>query len=291
MGISKEVSQQFISELNKSEVIAEFFEITGDSNKIFPIEKVDRLGSKETIWKNVRPCSITINKTFTTPIYSENVDPKYKPYLESMRGKVFEEIDNNINLRIGKWDIANYLTNLEFELVEIRNRFEKTYVEEIEDHIFKNSNIKVKIIGYLIRDFEIEEMDIILSKYWEIQINVIETLLRIIETRRSIIEKTNDYVKEINSIPSHLTLEWERSDTDLLEVIIALFEEGAIQNVTKNLTQIEVIQIFSDLFGLEIKDPYKKLNSARLRETKNSEFTLKLHNALKSYYQRQDDKN
>jgi hypothetical protein len=266
MGIGKQASQQLLSEFTKSEVIAEFYDITGDFGKVCPVEKVDRLGSKETIWENVRPCSITINQKFTTPIYVEIVDPKYKPYLESLRGKVFEEIDNNINLRIGKWDIIDYLANLEFDLKEIRNKIENIYVEEVEDYIFKNSNIKVNIIGNLIRNFEIEEMDIILSQYWEIQITEIEYLLRVIITRKNIIEKTDDYVKQINSLPPISILQWKRSDTDLLELIVALNKSGSIYSNNSPMTRKQTIEFFETLFAYPIKDAESKLSRATERK-------------------------
>lgn len=87
------------------------------------------------------------------------------------------------------------------------------------------------------------------------------------------------------------SLRWSKSDTDLLELIMSLYELGAIQNEDKNLTKEEAIQAFSNFFGKEIKDHYKKLNAARNRKKDDPDFLLKLQNALQVYYSNLDKKN
>jgi hypothetical protein len=97
-------------------------------------------------------------------------------------------------------------------------------------------------------------------------------------------------VKQINSLPAHSEIIWSRSDTDLLELILALYEVGAIQNSTKNLTQKEAIQAFSDFLGKDIKDQYKKLNAARNRKKEDPGFISKLQKALDAYFQALNEK-
>jgi hypothetical protein len=98
-------------------------------------------------------------------------------------------------------------------------------------------------------------------------------------------------VLKISELKSDHDLIWTRSDTDLLELIIGLYEQGAIQNETKNLTQKDAIKAFSELFGKEIKDPYKKLNAARARKKEEVvPFLVKLQNTLEDYHNKQESK-
>jgi hypothetical protein len=57
-------------------------------------------------------------------------------------------------------------------------------------------------------------------------------------------------------------LKWQKTDTDLLELVTALFESGSITNSTKDLTRKEAINVFMQFFGVEIKDVESKLSRA-----------------------------
>jgi hypothetical protein len=322
MEISKIAAQQLLDEFTKSTVFVTFSDnlsqlilsMPNKSEEKYEIDGVgpDSIGESEVFSIPIRPFSITFNNHFISHSNDlQIVDPEYANYIETLRDKVLLEIENNINLRIGKWDILNYLTSLESELKEIRNNFNMREFEvqseegvtdmrpdplfEIDEFaIYNNSNVKIKIKvprGLTeIEKHEVLNMDNALSRYWGFQINVIERILRFIEPRKSIIEKTDDYVKVINTLPPQYTLQWTKTDTDLLELIIALHEAGAIQNATRDLTQKEAIQSFSDFFGKEIKDRHKKLNAARYRKKEDPGFIPKIQKALESYYQSLEDK-
>jgi hypothetical protein len=325
MKISNIAAQQLLDEFIKSKVVVIF------SNKLIQ-QVITILGKSEATDKNdedgsefgietkilslpFRSFSITINNKFTSSIEdssmvnSSMIDPQYPSYIGTLKDKVLTEIEDNINLRIGKWDILNYLTNLEFELKEIRKKFKMSEVvvhsesgvtiikpdapfEMDEFPIYENSNIKIEFVGLPEPgQLEIPNMEYCLSRYWDIQINVIERLIRYIEPRKRVIEITDDYVKVINILPVQPSMLWTKSDTALLEFIIALHESGAIQNSTKDLTQKEAILMFSDFFGKEIKDQYKKLNAARNRKKEDPGFIIKMQKAMEAYYQGLNDKN
>lgn len=316
MKVSNVAAQQLLDELTKSKVVVTI------STKV--IKKVLRvrvnegepneeiLKSESKFW----PYSISINNQFNSSYEESNgeIDQKYAPYMEGLRDNVLAEIDSNINLRNGEWEILNYLSNFEFELKEIRGKFkmdeftwdegdgEETVIQpdaSFEKNLFpmyNNSNIEIEynIIGEEKPEFRISDLyfvDYALCRYWDIQILIIERLIRLIEQRKSIIEKSDDYVQTINSLPTQLKLQWTKTDTDLLELIIALYGAGAIQNATKDLTQKEAIQVFSDLFSKEIKDEYKKLNAARNRKKEDPSFIIKMQKALEAYYQCLNEKN
>jgi hypothetical protein len=305
-------AQQLLDELTKSKVVVTFSDkVIKDTGEVFPKDG----GESFTFDTSYRPFTISINDEFFMSYedLSFELAPNYIPHLERLRDNVISEIETNINLRIGKWDILNYLTNLQSELQEIRNKFGISEIKlQSEGGIafdksdipipeggfpdYDNSNIEIVTKVKYENDQEDQEppdfcndeifkRDFILARYWDIQVLAIERLLRFIEPRRSLIEKTDDYAQKISALPTQFTLQWTKSDTDLLELIIALLEVGAIQNATKDLTQKEAIQVFSDFFGKEIKDQYKKLNAARNRKKEDPGFIIKLQKALDTYYQ------
>jgi hypothetical protein len=328
MVVSDKAARRLLDAFTQIKVVATFSDkliheawtILKDSEKVNgekdALSESDRSSSK--IELAYRPFSITIDDQFTSTLElpgsvdSLIVDPNYAHFIADLKTKVITEIEDNINLRIGKWDILSYLTYLESELKEIRNNFEMPDVEiqsskgvTVINHddpfktgrfdVYENFNVKVENIvenGGLpdFSHFELLYRDQALSKYWDIQLEVIERLIRFIEPRKKVIETTDDYIKVISILSTQPSLLWTKSDTDLLELIIALHESGAIQNSTKDLNQKEAIQAFSDFFGKEIKDQYKKLNAARNRKKEDPGFISKMQKALDAYYQGLNEK-
>jgi len=307
MEINRSAAYALINELTKSEVNVIF----SDRRVIRKLVLIREKPENNLIDKKlILPFTILINNRFQSSHqeYEREIDPEYPPYLEDLRDKLISEIDFNINLRLGKWDILNYLTHLEFELKEIRDKYKinrEEIVLEANEELNKdkdyetildllttceNSNIEIKYKSETEKGTPPDMNDIhyvtfALTRYWEIHLPIIDRLIRLLQQRTSIIEKTDDYVHKINSLSSQPTLQWTKSDTDLLELIISLHEVGAIQNATKDLSQKEAIQMISDFFGKEMKDQYKKLNAARNRKKEDPGFVNKMQKALEAYYQ------
>jgi hypothetical protein len=78
-------------------------------------------------------------------------------------------------------------------------------------------------------------------------------------------------------------LVWCRNDTDLLELVTALFEMKAINSNTNTLTRKAAIEIFSKIFGLEIKDVESKLSRATERKKEVSPFLSALKESFDNY--------
>ena len=312
MKINKEAAQQLLDELTKSKVLVtfsgKFYEgyPTWDpfNQDVYEIEKVETKIIQGLIFrKYFKRFSITINDKFNSlkkfPFYA---DPNYRPHMESLSNEVISEIDHNINLRIGKWDIFDYLTNLEFELNEIKNNFilqesqvfnenqvikQEVHIEMDDRPIYFNKNVKIEIKGLndFIPDVQIYS-NFSLSRYWDIQIDVIEKLLRIIKTRIIIIEKTDDYVKEINSLSPLSLVQWKKSDTDLLELIVALNESGSIFCNNSAMSRKQTIEFFENLFGISIKDSESKLSRATERKKDPAPYITFLRQTFINYSER-----
>lgn len=148
-----------------------------------------------------------------------------------------------------------------------------------------NFNNAPDLIVYDFKDFLL-----ILKKTLRVELTYLSN--KVNELEAELKPKSSDIeIHSSNSIQNQRSLRWSKSDTDLLELIMSLYELGAIQNEDKNLTKEEAIQAFSNFFGKEIKDHYKKLNAARNRKKDDPDFLLKLQNALQVYYSNLDKKN
>lgn len=86
------------------------------------------------------------------------------------------------------------------------------------------------------------------------------------------------------------SLVWKKSDTDLLELITALMEIKAINNIDHNLTRKDAIEIFSKVFGREIKDAESKLSRATERKKDISPFLSLLKESFDNYAIRKEQK-
>lgn len=81
---------------------------------------------------------------------------------------------------------------------------------------------------------------------------------------------------------------WCKSDTDLLELVTALLEMKAINNSQNNLSRKEAIDIFSKIFGIEIKDAESKLSRATVRKKEISPFLKALKESFDNYANKEE---
>jgi hypothetical protein len=312
MNIIDVAAKHLLDELTNANVVVTFsnYLLDDDVYVYYNREKLENESgpeiNTERFTKIFRALSVTINDKFISPFDAPlSVDPQYPIYLESLINKVITEIDDNINLRISKWEILNYLTNLEYKLKEIRTNFKLIEMEvdsKGEFAIYKpgrsseinkfpvlyNSNIKIKteLGGQLTFDCSHNEFafkDYTLSKYWEIQLNAIDELLRYIDPRKRVIEVTDDYAKVLDIMPPQKILQWKKSDVDLLELIVALNESGSIFCNNSAMTRKELREFFENLFGMTIKDSESKLSKATIRKRKLAPFLTFLKQTFENY--------
>jgi len=83
---------------------------------------------------------------------------------------------------------------------------------------------------------------------------------------------------------------WNANVTDLLELVVALHQENIIQRKDKKKpTRIELTELFSRMFDVQIKDEEGKLNRASTRYTKTP-FLDRLKKAFENYGVEKEEK-
>jgi len=84
---------------------------------------------------------------------------------------------------------------------------------------------------------------------------------------------------------------WQASDTDLLELVTALYKEKAIRRKDgKEMSRKELLNCFESLFGMEVKNAESKLAKATERKNNPTVFLNRLQNAFNSYAEDKLDK-
>ena len=206
------------------------------------------------------PFTVVFNEKYIHPeekLFYNNW--KYSRHLNSLTKNTIEEIDKNIKLRMGIWDILDYFSTIKIRLRDILNEFKqiKNTCPDRHEVLYQRSDapIKTNLPEETCYPTINNWIHFALSHFWREQVSCINKIIDYIEIREKIVEKSDDYVKAIADIPVSLgTLIWRKNDTDLLELITALVESGSIQNSTKDLTRKEAIELISQFFNLEIKD-------------------------------------
>jgi hypothetical protein len=78
-------------------------------------------------------------------------------------------------------------------------------------------------------------------------------------------------------------LHWKKSDTDLLELIVALNEPGSIFCNNSAMTRKQIREFFENLFGMTIKDSESKLSKATDRKRDLAPFLTFLKQTFENY--------
>ena len=90
--------------------------------------------------------------------------------------------------------------------------------------------------------------------------------------------------------PPTVAYTWNANVTDLLELVVALHQENIIQRKDKKKpTRIELTELFSRIFDVQIKDEEGKLNRATIRYTKTP-FLDRLIKAFENYGLEKEEK-
>ena len=105
----------------------------------------------------------------------------------------------------------------------------------------------------------------------------------------TIVEKA-DGTNQIRKINKNYDIIWNRTDTDLLELITALLESRSINNSNGNLSRKEAIDLFTVIFNIPIKDPESKLTRATNRKKDVSPYLSSLKEAFDNYAVRKEER-
>ncbi len=303
MKISTIKSETYIKELSESKVEVKFtkeyhngypeYDSLSNKLRIVPVKsKETELGVIEYIYY---PFNLTLNNSFHhSPSSVLFGNSEYSKHVDDITQTFVDEIDTNIRMRLGKWDILDYFSLLKLKLRKLSTGFEespnKSSLNDRKIYTNKHQKLSHNDFDAITGTNSYYWIEYVLTTYWTTQMKSLDRIIEYIEIREQIIERTEDYVRAIEELPMAAgSLVWNKTDTDLLELITSLIESGSIQNRTKDLTRKEAIEIFSNIFNLEIKDAESKLSRATSRKKDVAHFLTTLKETFEDYSQEKDD--
>ena len=236
---------------------------------------------------------------FEVEINGYYVYEEYEDYLNSLFEEFKNEHDIKVLKRYTRGDCYDLLMNEKNKLIGIKMNFgDLTIIEDPNE-------LPGSLIDY--NCYEVIPSDP--NKYFEDDFNVhkkIAPFLRkkssLLHAAISLIEMKLEWFKiasdesfgteriVLNNSLLKSNLIWTKSDTDLLELITALMEIKAINNIDHNLTRKDAIEIFSKIFGREIKDAESKLSRATERKKDISPFLNSLKESFDNYAIKKEQK-
>ncbi len=149
------------------------------------------------------------------------------------------------------------------------------------------SHDSIIVNGDLQKYFEQREfINFIMSLFIEPQKSMVSNILNILNKKLMTIK---DSKAEKNS-SERTTIEWNKTDTDFLELVTALIESRSIKNIENNLSRKQAIKELSLFFNLEIKDAESKLSRATDRKKDASPFLTTLKDSFDDYCRRKDER-
>jgi hypothetical protein len=222
---------------------------------------------------------------------------KYGEYLEEKLNLFIESNNSSYLSTLVKSDCFDQLNTLLGKLNLVKSQF---YTEKIQDEyspFFYNALRHPKInINYsdLNKVYD-EDNDRFVTELIYFFLNrkneVIESAISFLENKIKWLEMIKD--QSIDSINVNLKssdLVWTRSDTDLLELVTALYEIRAINHSQHPLTRKEAIEFFSKFFDRDIKDAESKLSRATERKKDVSPFLKSLKESFDNYAIKKEQK-
>jgi hypothetical protein len=122
----------------------------------------------------------------------------------------------------------------------------------------------------------------IISIFLQQQKQIIENLLSWLVGRIQIVSESSG-ISFNNTKAINTSIQWKRSDTDLLELIVALNESGSIYCNNSAMSRKQTIEFFENLFSLTIKDPESKLSRATERKKDPAPYLTFLKQTFDNY--------
>jgi hypothetical protein len=218
---------------------------------------------------------------------------EYYEYLVNEREFFYSELSTSLKESTSRIEHLQILINIEEFLSSINWGYE-TFMEIFEPYNFPTefiTNKRVEIHPNPLEKYSKgDEFTLtVLSTFVSQQKIVLEGTLNYIHRQVDLINQMKDTEFKGRSRSSNDLL-WNKNETDLLELIVALTETKSITNSDGNLSRKDVYEIFSQIFNTPLKDAESKLTRATSRKKDVSPYLSSLKDAFDNYAIRKENK-
>jgi hypothetical protein len=219
----------------------------------------------------------------------------YDQYCESL----LQRLKNQIDQRLTELDTRQVVVHdINLLIHEVSSQEKRYFPRKCPEDWFLKLQFQIRHQKEQIRD-EIVHQSIL--RYLKLQQRLLERTKELLRHRNSFLKNSSlaasNNTSPSNSLPvsvngqvemfqepAHKTpLVWNRSSSDLLEVLIAIHRSKAISLTTGPIAQKDLIDLFSRFLNKPIKHTNQSLSALKRRKKPETSYTLELHQQYRFY--------
>ena len=211
----------------------------------------------------------------------------YAEYLAELKWSVEEELKSVLLSNKSKAQKIFILIELKHKFIERDSYFE--IIKDKDDQDIYIRNDMKDSFDYLSSTSFKKDEHLQATSFIKYQKKTIDDSLFLINELIEYV-KENDLGIPESYLESHTHIKWNTSDTDLLELIVALQESNSIVLENQKTNRKELIRNFEKIFNIQIKDPESKLTRATERKKDTSPFLTNLKQSFEDYCLRKEER-
>ena len=219
----------------------------------------------------------------------------YDQYCESLLQRLKDQIDE----RLAEVDSRQVVVqDIDLLIHEVTSQEKRYFPKKSPEDWFLKLQFQIRHQKEQIGD-EIVHQSIL--RYLKLQQRLLERTKELLRHRNSFLKNTNLTVSDSTSLSTSLPvsvngqvemfqqqvyktpLVWNRSSSDLLEVLIALHRSNAISLTTGPIAQKDLIDLFSRFLNKPLKYTNQSISALKRRKKPETSYTLELHQQYRFY--------
>jgi hypothetical protein len=231
---------------------------------------------------------ISINDYHLRDILNTEDNILYTSKLSDIYASLIEELEGNLEKNADYNKNKIFLIRAQKSIKQFQNRYyDIQIIQSYDESVIPLNGIWHNSVKLVSSDEKKHLPEIEFTK------SVISQFLRqqkqFVDKARELIEGYLEIITESRKVNSDITksiqtgLQWKKSDTDLLELIVALHASGSIYFNNLPMTRKQTIEFFENLFGITIKDPESKLSRATERKKDPAPYLSFLRQTFENY--------
>jgi len=219
----------------------------------------------------------------------------YDHYCESLLQRLKDQIDERLAEVDARQVVVQDINLLVYEVTSQEKRY---FPRKCPEDWFLKLQFQIRHQKEQFRDEVVRES---ILRYIKLQQRLLERAKELLRHRKSFLKNSSRVVSdttrrstpplvsdhgqvEMFQEPAYKTpLVWNRSSSDLLEVLIAIHRSNAISLTTGPIAQNDLIDLFSRFLNKPIKHTNQSLSALKRRKKPETSYTLELHQQYRFY--------
>jgi len=223
----------------------------------------------------------------------------YDDYCESLLQGLKEFIDRRLK-EVSSWE--DVVQDLDLKMHEVISQAKRYFPKNSPEDWFLKLHFKIKHQKDKISDDIVRRS---IHRYIKIQKRLLERTRKLLKHRRDFLRTTSTLIQGQSSGNSNPTaslhvasngqvemfqdqgsrtpLVWNRSNSDLLELVLALQRSNAISLTTGPISQKDLVDEFSRFVNKPLKYSNQSISALKRRKKPETSYTLELHSHYRFY--------